>query len=681
MGPVCLLVLIFVSAINGQSVNSRTANRFRSSRQLSGGLDDDVLPADDFNVRRPVSNFLATGDDDNRVFGDISNSAVRVSAPRFQPFLLQGLNQDQRRIVQQRPPPRSLAPFFSHNLFRPKGFQQTPVNNFLPNRGSTRRQRPTTRPTIQVFATRRPAIQQFRPTQSPLPYYSGGPRNIDDIRSSFNYRPPNDEFGVHFDFFENDEVTEQSQGTVRPRQVQPVRPIQNPQPVRTARPIPNPQPARPVRPINYRPNNDFDINVDILRNTEVAQQTPRRARPQQVRTVRRRPSPQQVRNLRPRPRPQQVRTGRQRPSPQQVRNIRPRPRPRPIVGIRQPQPRPNFRKISDHRENRLPESRQILNEQSTVEMQPETFPDHGETVIASKPIYTVDPRENPTPKPPVKRAKQQRVTVPPTPKAPRLRTRQSRRRSRQRSRRQRLRQTIRQSNDERRFELPETAPPSSNSLLREGPQRTRNQQTVSVESRQPRENPQTYVNTRNQLPLPQQRPPRIRSVVQPTDPAPTEEQRSPPERKEQKRLKVSFQNNIYPSPLTAGEIPDDMDGDGSPGKAGREYPIYDKIPKTSFSCLDQKSLGYYSDPEAQCQVFHFCQAGGIKSSFLCPNGTLYNQAKLACEWWHNVDCSSTPNHYHVNDRLYKDPVDELDDFLYRFCEQCRSFSDRILSCK
>ena len=53
--------------------------------------------------------------------------------------------------------------------------------------------------------------------------------------------------------------------------------------------------------------------------------------------------------------------------------------------------------------------------------------------------------------------------------------------------------------------------------------------------------------------------------------------------------------------------------------------------------------GYYADSEAQCQVFHICAAnaeGGLaKYSFLCPNGTIFNQEYFICDWWFNVDCS------------------------------------------
>ena len=53
--------------------------------------------------------------------------------------------------------------------------------------------------------------------------------------------------------------------------------------------------------------------------------------------------------------------------------------------------------------------------------------------------------------------------------------------------------------------------------------------------------------------------------------------------------------------------------------------------------------GYYADPDTECQAFHVCTADGngglLKSSFLCPNGTIFNQNYFICDWWFNFDCS------------------------------------------
>ncbi|GFX92892.1 chitin-binding type-2 domain-containing protein [Trichonephila clavipes] len=40
-------------------------------------------------------------------------------------------------------------------------------------------------------------------------------------------------------------------------------------------------------------------------------------------------------------------------------------------------------------------------------------------------------------------------------------------------------------------------------------------------------------------------------------------------------------------------------------------------------------------------------------SFLCPNGTVFNQATFVCEWWHNVDCSKSEQHFAKNNEFYK----------------------------
>ncbi|XP_030760097.1 uncharacterized protein LOC115885353 isoform X1 [Sitophilus oryzae] len=88
---------------------------------------------------------------------------------------------------------------------------------------------------------------------------------------------------------------------------------------------------------------------------------------------------------------------------------------------------------------------------------------------------------------------------------------------------------------------------------------------------------------------------------------------------------------------------------------GQDYPIYNEVPQgLSFRC-DQRPPGYYSDPEAQCQVWHWCLPNGQKFSFLCPNGTIFNQFARVCDWWFNVDCAATPNLYGINEDLYRIP--------------------------
>merc|ERR1712243_456696 len=95
-----------------------------------------------------------------------------------------------------------------------------------------------------------------------------------------------------------------------------------------------------------------------------------------------------------------------------------------------------------------------------------------------------------------------------------------------------------------------------------------------------------------------------------------------------------------------------------PGLPGEDYPIYSEVPDTTFLCDGQTDGGYYSDPEAECQVFHICAGDGTggltKYSFLCPNGILFNQQYFVCDWWFNVDCSLAESLYSLNDEIAAD---------------------------
>ncbi|XP_065372340.1 uncharacterized protein LOC135964163 [Calliphora vicina] len=104
---------------------------------------------------------------------------------------------------------------------------------------------------------------------------------------------------------------------------------------------------------------------------------------------------------------------------------------------------------------------------------------------------------------------------------------------------------------------------------------------------------------------------------------------------------------------TGNGIDDDYDGDFSaiPGVPGVDYPIYSQVPQTNFDCAQQALPGYYSDIEAQCQVFHIC-ALNRTYSFLCPNGTIFSQEVLVCIWWNQYDCASAPSLYANNAFIY-----------------------------
>ena len=93
-----------------------------------------------------------------------------------------------------------------------------------------------------------------------------------------------------------------------------------------------------------------------------------------------------------------------------------------------------------------------------------------------------------------------------------------------------------------------------------------------------------------------------------------------------------------------------------PGIPGQDYPVFDFPPTTSFQC-DGRRPGYYADPESDCQAFSICVddssfRGLYKFSFLCPNGTLFNQEYFVCDWWFNVDCSLAEQFYSLNDNLF-----------------------------
>ncbi|XP_072395836.1 uncharacterized protein [Diabrotica undecimpunctata] len=106
--------------------------------------------------------------------------------------------------------------------------------------------------------------------------------------------------------------------------------------------------------------------------------------------------------------------------------------------------------------------------------------------------------------------------------------------------------------------------------------------------------------------------------------------------------------------LSVNEIyPEDTDEGGTPGKPGVDYPALSSIPQTSFNCKTQRYKGFFGDPDTHCQVWHYCDLNGGQASFLCPNGTIFSQVALTCDWWYNVKCSSTAQLYVLNERLYK----------------------------
>ncbi|XP_059478078.1 mucin-2-like [Neocloeon triangulifer] len=88
-----------------------------------------------------------------------------------------------------------------------------------------------------------------------------------------------------------------------------------------------------------------------------------------------------------------------------------------------------------------------------------------------------------------------------------------------------------------------------------------------------------------------------------------------------------------------------------PGEPGEDYPLHHTPPETGFSCQG-RIVGYYADIQAGCQAFHVCTGDDSSpQSFLCPNGTIFNQEVFACEWWNNVDCAASETHYAKNSEI------------------------------
>jgi len=94
-----------------------------------------------------------------------------------------------------------------------------------------------------------------------------------------------------------------------------------------------------------------------------------------------------------------------------------------------------------------------------------------------------------------------------------------------------------------------------------------------------------------------------------------------------------------------------------PGQAGVDFPVLASVPDTGFDCGIQEYPGIYGDIDADCQVFHMCQPNGNYDSFLCPNGTIFNQQYFICDWWYNVDCAASVNFYALNEFIYQDQED------------------------
>ncbi|CAG7732873.1 unnamed protein product [Allacma fusca] len=107
-----------------------------------------------------------------------------------------------------------------------------------------------------------------------------------------------------------------------------------------------------------------------------------------------------------------------------------------------------------------------------------------------------------------------------------------------------------------------------------------------------------------------------------------------------------------PSPSSSTNTAN-ADATSIPGVPGVDYPILSEIPFTGFDCQLQRYKGFFADVDTKCQAWHYCDFTDGHSTFLCPNGTLFSQVLLTCDWWFKVDCSQAQQLYVLNERLYR----------------------------
>lgn len=69
------------------------------------------------------------------------------------------------------------------------------------------------------------------------------------------------------------------------------------------------------------------------------------------------------------------------------------------------------------------------------------------------------------------------------------------------------------------------------------------------------------------------------------------------------------------------------------------------------------------------QVFHVCDSGR-KVSFLCPNGTIFRQSHLICDWWFRVECERSPE-------LYDQSVQQLEADQHVYKQRAQTISNAM----
>merc|ERR1712025_685067 len=72
---------------------------------------------------------------------------------------------------------------------------------------------------------------------------------------------------------------------------------------------------------------------------------------------------------------------------------------------------------------------------------------------------------------------------------------------------------------------------------------------------------------------------------------------------------------------------------------------------TNFDCRGKYANRHYADPEAGCQIYHFCHEDGKQDTFHCSYGTAFNEYLGTCDHETSVTCHTGegyagPESYH-----------------------------------
>merc|ERR1711970_508351 len=92
-----------------------------------------------------------------------------------------------------------------------------------------------------------------------------------------------------------------------------------------------------------------------------------------------------------------------------------------------------------------------------------------------------------------------------------------------------------------------------------------------------------------------------------------------------------------------------------PGEPGVDFPTHWDPQQSPFTCEERVAGAYYVDPGLDCQAYHVCvprRRGLTRLSFICPNGTIFNQEKFVCDWWFRTSCISSESQFLESEELF-----------------------------